>query len=94
MIRPLRNYCLVELIGEEKTTPDGFIVPDALKSKQAKGKILALGKAPYLGVESDFEREIEVKVGQVVQFRRFGGETVIGSEKQMLVPYEQLMGVE
>lgn len=94
MVKPLRGYCLIELVEKEKTVDGGFIQPDQLQQKIAKGKIIALGKAPLLGTETDFELELEVKKNDIVQFKRFGGEEVIGHENLMFVPYNQLLGVE
>ena len=68
-----------------------MILPDSLQEKQAKGKILAIGLEPFL--PNGQTVKWEVKIGDVVWFKRFGGEEVTEKNKKyMLVPSTALLG--
>jgi len=43
MIRPIRNYILVEPLSTESVSAGGIIVPDSFKERGAKAKVLAVG---------------------------------------------------
>ena len=90
-IIPCRGYCLITSIDEQKKTTGGLILPDSLQEKQAKGKILAIGLEPFL--PNGQTVKWEVKIGDVVWFKRFGGEEAIEAEKKYIfVPSNALLG--
>lgn len=89
-MKPLRGYCLIQLIEEEVQSDSGLFIPDAEKERKAKGRVLALGNPPYL--ENGKELSWEVKEGEIVWFKRFAGEEF--EDKKMLVRFAELLAVE
>lgn len=89
-LKPLRGYILVEEIDETSTRPSGLVMPDTAKDKPCKGKVLAVGLPPYAGKE-DIPYEWEIKVEEIVVFKKWGGQDI--EEKLKLVGFNELMGV-
>ena len=84
-LKPLKDFCLIKLLDEEQTTDSGFILPDEVKKRQAKGKVVRVGLS---------DDPIEVKEGQTVWFKRFAGEEIKdGSENLLFVSYRDILGV-
>lgn len=57
---------LIQPVAAEQKTSSGIIIPDSAQEKPLKGKIVAVGK------EKENEK-IEVKVGDIVLYSRYGG---------------------
>ena len=90
-IIPCRGYCLLDIIDEQKKTTGGLVLPDTSQEKQAKGRVLSIGLAPFLPNGNIVEWEI--KKEDIVWFKRFGGEEVTEKNKKyMLVPSTALLG--
>ena len=90
-LKPLRGYVLLKLIKEDEK-PTGWIDPEVGKERQAKGQILAIGRPPFL--PSGTEIVWEVEIGDIVWFKRYGGEEIKESgERFLLVPSSELLGV-
>ena len=91
MIKPLRNYILIELIEDQEKMQGGIVIPEKTQERQAKGKVIALGKPPYLNYE--LEEDLEIKKNDVVWFKRFAGEKVVdGGKEYLLCPYREILG--
>ena len=75
MLKPLGDRVLVEIVedGEQKTA-GGLFVPDTAKEKSQRGKVVAVGSGRTL--DSGSKVAIEVKVGDVVYFAKYGGTEV------------------
>jgi chaperonin GroES len=82
-IVPTGNHLVVETI-EEETTASGIIIPDtASKEKPQKGKVVAVGPGK---IGDDNERiPMEVKEGEVVLFKEWGGSKVKVEGKDYLI---------
>lgn len=82
MIKPLADNVLIEPI-EETTTSSGIIIPDTMKEKPEKGKVLAVG---------EFVDGIEI--GDVVLFQKWMGEDVeIDRKDAVFISAEYIMAV-
>lgn len=89
-IRPLAGYILVEPSEAEEKSAAGLILPTSSQEKPAQGKVLAVGEAILEG------REISspVKVGDKVIYKKWGGDEIKISGKEMkLVKFDDLMAV-
>jgi len=73
-IRPMPGYALVEPIELEKKTAGGIVLPDTHDEKSQKGKVIALGK-PQI-TDSGKKVVPEFKVGDVVIYKKWGGDEV------------------
>ncbi len=65
--KPLSNNVLIEPIKEEAKTKSGIVLPEtAEKSKQTKGKVIAVGPGKFN--EKGERNPMNVKVGDFVLF--------------------------
>ena len=72
--KPLGDRVLVRRIDEELKTAGGIIIPDTAKEKPSEGKIIATG--PGARGEDGTVMALDVKVGDVVLFGKYGGPEV------------------
>jgi chaperonin GroES len=69
-IRPLHDRVAIKPIAQEDKTPGGIIIPDTAKEKPMRGEVIAVGS----GIKSENGViALEVKVGDVVLFGKWGG---------------------
>lgn len=70
-LRPLADRVIVEPIEEQEITAGGIVLPETAKEKPQKGTVLAVGP----GKKDDQGKIIpmEVKVGDVVVYAKYGG---------------------
>ena len=74
-LRPLHDRVVVKRLEEEKTSPGGIVIPDSATEKPTKGEIIAVGPGKIL--DNGSTREMSVKVGDVVLFGQYAGNTKI-----------------
>lgn len=69
--RPLHDRLLVKRIEGESKTPGGIIIPDTVKEKPMQGEVVAVGN----GTRDDNGniKPLEIKVGDIVLFAKWGG---------------------
>ncbi len=74
-IRPLEDRILFQPLDAEQTTASGLVIPDTAKEKPQEGKVVAVGPGRF---DEDGEKRIpvDVKVGDVVLFSKYGGTEV------------------
>jgi len=68
------GYALVEPVEMEKKTAGGIVLPDTHDEKSQKGKVIAVGGP--LEVSSGKKIIPEFKVGDVVIYKKWGGDEV------------------
>jgi len=85
-IRPLHDRVVVKRKEEERTTASGIVIPDSAAEKPAEGEILAVGT----GKKDDNGKNIalDVKVGDKVLFKSYGGTPVKVDGEELLVMTE------
>ncbi|KKU31657.1 MAG: 10 kDa chaperonin [candidate division WWE3 bacterium GW2011_GWA1_46_21] len=86
-IKPLADYVLIEPVEEETTLPSGIILPDTAKEKPQKGKIIATG--PGKKDEHGKTIAMEIRVGQFVMYKKWGGTEVKADGKEYLLVKEE-----
>lgn len=70
--KPLGNRIVVEPIeGQEDKSPGGIYIPDTAKEKPQEGKVVAVG--PGKLTDDGKRLPVEVEVGDVVVFSKYGG---------------------
>jgi chaperonin GroES len=73
-VRPLNDRILVKRLEEEEMTKGGIIIPDSAKEKPAEGEVIAVGKGK---INDKGDRvKLDVKVGDLVLFSKYGGTDV------------------
>jgi len=73
-IKPLEDRVLVEPLEAETTTASGLVIPDTAKEKPQEGKVVAAG--PGRIDDAGNRVPMDVKVGDVVIFSKYGGTEV------------------
>ena len=84
MLHPTSNFIILQEIKEEEKK-SGIIIPGAVEKDMAnRAKVLAIGK----------DAETEVKVDDVVIFRKFVPEEVLlGKEKFLVITAKDIMAI-
>lgn len=91
-IKPLFDYVLIKPLEEETKLPSGIVIPDTAKEKPQKGEIIAAGP----GKKTDEGKNIplEVKVGDVVMYKKWGGtEVKVEGKEHLLVKEEDILAI-
>jgi chaperonin GroES len=84
--RPLHDRLLVERIEQESKTVGGIIIPDTAKEKPMEGKVIAIGNGTR--DERGNVKPLDVKVGDIVLFAKWGGTEIKLDGKEYLVMKE------
>lgn len=84
-IMPLGENVLIKPVEAATKTESGIFIPDTASSeKPQQGKVEAVG-------DSD---KIKVKKGQVVIYKKYGGEEVkVGTEEYIIVKADEIIAV-
>lgn len=91
-VQPLFDNVLIMPLEAESKTSSGIILPDSVKEKPQMGKVMAVGK----GKEDKDGKLIsmQVKVGDVVMYKKWGGNEVKVDNKDMtLVSQEDILAI-
>lgn len=93
-IKPLEDRIVIRQVEVEQTTASGLVIPDTAKEKPQEGEVIAVGPGR---VDDNGNRiPVDVKVGDVVIYSRYGGTEVKyeGQEFQILSSRDVLAVVE
>ncbi len=92
-IRPLGDHVLVRPKKEEEVTAFGLVLPETVeKEKKAEGEVIAVGPGKML--EDGKRSTMEVKVGDWVIFKTWGGDKVeIGKEEYKILSQDDILAV-
>ena len=82
-IKPLHDRVIVKRLEQEEKSSGGIIIPDTAKEKPMQGEIIAVGAGAR--DESGKIVPLEVKVGDVVLFAKWGGTEVKVDGQELLV---------
>ena len=83
-LQPLGDRVVVKPIEREEVTKGGIVLPDTVKEKPQEGKVLAVG--PGRLSEDGKRIALDVKVGDVVLYVKYGGtEVKIDGEELMIL---------
>lgn len=91
-IRPLHDRVIVKRIDAEEKTAGGIIIPGSAKEKPVQGEVVAVGA----GARDDSGKTIpmDVKVGDIVLFSKWGGTEIKLDGTEVLVLKESdIIGV-
>ena len=86
-IKPLADHIVIEPLKQEEQTKSGILLPGtAEKERPEQGKVVAVGQ----GRKNDEGKVIpvEVKVGDVVLFTKYGPSEVKVEDKENLIAKE------
>ena len=92
-IRPLGDRIIVEPVEKEETIAGGMLVlPETAKEKPQQGKVLAVGAGRR--DEQGKRIEMDVELGQMVLFAKYGGSEVkLGGKKLLIMKESDVLGI-
>ncbi len=84
-ITPLGDNVLIKIAAPETKTASGIFIPDSASNERSQqGKIVAVGDS----------KKIVVKKGQVVMFKKYGGEEIkIDNIDHVIVKNEEIIAI-
>ncbi len=82
-IKPLEDRVVVQANEAETTTASGLVIPDTAKEKPQEGKVLAVGPGR---IDDNGNRvPLDVAVGDVVMYSKYGGTEVKHNGEEYLI---------
>ena len=86
-LRPLYDRVIVKRIEHQRQTASGIVIPDSATEKPEQGEVLAVGNGRVLPDGS--LRALQLKVGDLVLFGKYAGQTVKLDGEELLVLREE-----
>ncbi|MDE0846326.1 MAG: chaperonin GroES [Candidatus Poriferisodalaceae bacterium] len=83
-LQPLEDRIIVRPSEAEETTASGLVIPDTAKEKPQQGEVLAAGPGKRSEHTGDLIA-IDVKVGDIVIYSKYGGTEVSSGGEDLLV---------
>ena len=91
-LRPLHDRVIVKRLDQETKTASGIVLPEAAAEKPDQGKVLAVGNGKIL--DDGKVRALDVKVGDVVLFGKYSGQTVkVDGDEVLVMREEDIMAI-
>ncbi len=82
-LQPLADRVVVKPIEREEKTKSGIYLPDTAKEKPEEGEVIAIG--PGRLTEDGKRIAMDVKVGDIVIYARYGGSPVKIDGEELII---------
>jgi len=82
-LQPLADRLVVKPIEREEVTKGGIVLPDTVKEKPQEGKVIAVG--PGRLSEDGKRIAMDVKVGDIVIYARYGGAEIKIEDEELVI---------
>ena len=82
-IKPLADRLVVKPIEREEVTKGGIVLPDTAKEKPQEGEVLAVG--PGRLSEDGKRITMDIKVGDIVVYSKYGGTEYKIEEEEVII---------
>jgi len=82
-LQPLADRLVVKPIEREEVTKGGIVLPDTVKEKPQEGEVLAVG--PGRRSEEGKAIPMDIKVGDVVLYAKYGGTEVKVDDEELMI---------
>jgi chaperonin GroES len=83
-LQPLADRLVVRPLEREEVTKGGIVLPDTAKERPQEGEVVAAG--PGRLTEEGKRIELDVKVGDIVVYAKYGGtEIKVDGEELMIL---------
>jgi chaperonin GroES len=87
----LNDNILIEPLETETKTASGIVIPDTAKEKPQKGKVVSVGPGK---LHEGTRTPLQVKAGDVVIYRKWGGNDLkVGDEEMMVVKEDDILAI-
>ena len=83
-LQPLEDRIVVQANEGDQTTASGLVIPDTAKEKPQEGTVVAAGPGRW-NDDGDGRVALDVKVGEVVLYSKYGGTEVKYNNEDYLV---------
>ena len=92
-VKPLFDNVLIKPLEAQAKTASGIILPDNAREKPQMGQVMAVGDGVW-NEDGDKKLPIQVKVGQKVMYKKWGGDEVkVGAEEWMIVKQNDILAI-
>ena len=82
-LNPLADRLVVRPIEKEEVTKGGIVLPDTVKEKPQEGEVLAVG--PGRLSEDGNRIAMDVKVGDIVLYSKYGGTEIKIDDEELMI---------
>jgi len=82
-VQPLADRVVIRPIEREEQTKTGIYLPDTAKEKPQEGKVIAVG--PGRKSEDGKLIAMDVKVGDIVIYARYGGTEIKIDDEELMI---------
>ncbi|QJC22256.1 co-chaperone GroES [Arcanobacterium buesumense] len=91
-IKPLDDRIVIKQVEAEETTASGLVLVDSAKEKPQEGEVIAVGPGR---VDDNGNRvAMEVKVGDLVIYSKYGGtEVKYGADEYLILSQRDVLAV-
>jgi chaperonin GroES len=91
-IVPVAGYLLLEPVEKEEKTSSGIYLPDSASEKPQQAKVLAVGADEI--TDSGAQRKAPAKVGDLVIYKKWGGNEVkIEGKEYLFAKFDDILAV-
>ena len=85
-LQPLADRVVIKAIEKEEVTKGGIVLPNTIREKPLEGKVLAVG--PGRMTEDGKRIAMDVKVGDVVVYAKYGGTEIKVDDEELMILVE------
>jgi chaperonin GroES len=90
-IKPLEDRIVVKPSSAEQMTASGLVIPDTAKEKPQEGTVIAVGPGRF---DDGVRVPMDVKVGDVVLYSKYGGtEVKFGADEVLVLSARDILAV-
>jgi len=82
-LKPLADRLVVKPIEREEVTKGGIVLPDTAREKPQEGEVLAVG--PGRLTEDGKRIAMDVKVGDIVIYAKYGGTEIKVDDEEVII---------
>jgi len=85
-LQPLADRVVIKAIEKEEVTKGGIVLPNTIREKPLEGKVLAVG--PGRMTEDGKRIAMDVKVGDIVVYAKYGGTEIKVDDEELMILVE------
>jgi len=90
-IKPLEDRIVVQANAAEQKTASGLVIPDTAQEKPQEGTVVAVGPGRF---DDGVRTPMDVKVGDVVLYSKYGGtEVKYNNEEYLVLPARDVLAI-
>ena len=82
-LEPLADRLVVKPIEREEVTKGGILIPDTVRERPQEGEVIAAG--PGRMTEDGKRIAMDVKVGDVVMYTKYGGTEIKIDDEDLII---------